>query len=57
MQEQIISLLAKAIYLTENWDNDPTINGTQELYEALVCAVDAAKECWHTHDVMEEFGA
>ena len=56
MQEQIISLLAKAIYLTENWDNDPTINGTQELYEALVCAVDAAKECYHTHDVMEEFG-
>lgn len=55
MTERILNLLTRAMALTEEWDNDPTIQGTRELYEALACAQDALKECYHAHDVLETY--
>lgn len=53
MQERILNCLTRAMILTEEWDNDPTIQGTRELYEALSYAQDALKECYHAHDMLE----
>lgn len=54
MQARIINALNRTMYLVEMWDQDPTINGTSELYAALEEARRLAEECYNTHDVIEE---
>ena len=55
MLERVLNAINRTMSLVEVWDEDPTINGTQELYDLLEQARVAAQECYHTHDMLEEY--
>ena len=55
MQDRVLNAINRVMFLVEMWDEDPTINGTTELYALLEQVRTAAQECYHTHDMMEEY--
>lgn len=55
MLERVLGSINRTMALVEMWDDDPTINGTKELYALLEEARTMAQECYHTHDTMEEY--
>ena len=55
MLERVLGSINRTMALVEMWDDNPTINGTKELYALLEEARLLAQECYYTHDRMEEF--
>ena len=55
MLERVLGSINRTMALVEMWDDNPTINGTKELYALLEQARTMAQECYYTHDRMEEF--